>query len=185
MQTLSLVRALDMPAREALLLARRHPLAALAPAVVGAVLIAGACLAAQAMEPVQRLSPLALSKIDLLRAVGEALAVVAPSAIIFATYVRIAVTPRTLLTALAIGMLTAGVVLAALVPTMAFLSIASRAQPVVSPALLFPVVALAAIGATFTRVVRSIDRSARARWLTFVFDALLLAVFGVRALHLL
>lgn len=178
--------AIDMPAREALRITRRSLTATLAPAMLGAALVAASSLAARVIGPPHpRYVSAALERVDLLRAVFEALLVVVPSALVLGSYLRLSIGARAILASFAIGLLHAGVVAAALVPLVAFLGIVSRAQPMLSPGLLLPPIAVATVAATVARIVRSVDPSARARVAIIVINTSLFAVFAVRGLALL
>ena len=178
----SLLRAIDLPAREALETARRPLSYTLTPALIGLSLIALASLISAALDPGRTGTASLVPRADVLRAVIEALAVVVPGAIGFAVYLQLRIPARAMLAATAIGLLVGGVVAISLVPLMAFLAIVARAQPtaLVTPGFLVPAIALAAVAAIPVRVIRALDRSDRATWLARAFSVLVFAAFAIR-----
>lgn len=176
----SLLRAVDRPAREALELARRPLGATVAPALLGVFLVAASSAAAGFVSPGGfRLAP----RLDALRAVFEALLVVIPGTIVFASYLRLRLPPRVLLAATSIGLLAAGLVAACVLPLMAFLVLVSSEAPIVLglPALIVPGLALATVAALPARVITALDPSRSAWWLSRAFVFFLGAVFALRA----
>lgn len=170
---------LDRPAREALRLERRPLWVTAGIALAGAVLIAlGSMLSFELDE--LRFGRGILPRVDLLRALFEALVVVVPSGAILAAYFRVRVTPRAVLAAVAVGLLVAGVVVAATLPLMAYLAVYAQARPLVSPAAALPIVALAAVATTTARIVRAIDTSSRAHTFARALQAGLAGAFIVR-----
>jgi hypothetical protein len=175
----SLFRLLDRPARSALELARRPLPATLAPAVLGIFLVAAAsalagCISLSGFRLVPRL--------DVLRAVFEALLVVVPGTAVFAIYLRLRIPTRALLASTALGLLAAGVVATCILPLMGFIAIVavkSRTE-VPIPLLFVPGLALATVAALVARVIVSLDTSTSARWLARAFIFSLGAVFVLR-----
>ncbi|MFP2934214.1 hypothetical protein ACLESO_55660 [Pyxidicoccus sp. 3LG] len=122
----SLLRALDRPAREALELARRPLLATVAPALLGLFLVATASTLAGFVSPEGfQLAP----RLDGVRAVFESLLVVVPGTLVFASYLRLRVSPRAFLAATSIGLLAAGLMAACVLPLMAFFVLVAHDAP--------------------------------------------------------
>ncbi|WP_224240707.1 hypothetical protein [Hyalangium gracile] len=175
----TLLRLLDRPARSALDLARRPLSATLAPAMVGIFLVAAAsalagCISLSGFRLVPRL--------DVLRAVFEALLVVVPGTTVFAVYLRLRIPPRAFLAATALGLLAAGVVATCVLPLMGFIAVVavkSRTDLPI-PLLFVPGLALATVAALPARVIVSLDGSRAARWLSRAFLFFLGAVFVLR-----
>ncbi len=177
--TYSLLRAVDRPAREALAMGRRPLGATVAPALLGLFLVAASSAAAGLVSPSGvRLVP----RLDALRAVFEALAVVVPGTLVFATYLRLRLSARVLLAGTAIALLAAGLVSVCVLPLMAFLVVVSHEVPSVLalPALLVPGLALATVAALPIRVITALDPSKTALWLARGFAFFLVAVFSLR-----
>ena len=180
-QTLSgvesfVLRALDRPARSALELSGRPPWLTLAPALAGLALVALSCAFCEALVPAHsRL----LGRLDVLRAALEALAVVAPSAVVLTTLLGLRAPPRLLIASFALALFTAGVVAACLAPLAAFLAVVSSSAPEVTlvPVLLLPGVTLAVHGAVTVRVLDALDGSPLARGFGRAQAMLLFAVF--------
>jgi hypothetical protein len=175
----SLLRAVDRPAREALDLARRPLAATLAPALLGIFLVAATSAAAGFVSPGGvRLAP----RLDALRAVFEAMLVVIPGTLVFAIYLRLRLSTRTLLAAISIGLLAAGLVATCVMPLMAFLVVVARDAPLILalPALFVPGLALATLVALPVRVITALDSSLSAWWLSRAFAICLGAVFLLR-----
>lgn len=175
----SLLRLLDRPARSALELSRRPLPATLAPALLGTFLVAAAsalagCISLSGFRLVPRL--------DVLRAVFEALLVVVPGTTVFAIYLRLRISARALLAATALGLLAAGVVATCILPLMGFISVVAvkSRMDVPIPLLFVPGLALATVAALVARVIVSLDTSPAARWLARAFLLLLGAVFVLR-----
>lgn len=175
----TLLRLLDRPARSALELARRPLAATLAPAVLGIFLVAAASALAGCISLAGfRLVP----RLDVLRAVFEALLVVVPGTTVFAVYLRLRISPRAFLGATALGLLAAGVVATCVLPLMGFIAVVavkSRTE-VPIPLLFVPGLALAIVAALPARVIVSLDSSRAARWLSRAFIFFLGAVFVLR-----
>jgi hypothetical protein len=175
----TLLRLLDRPARSALELARRPLSATLAPAALGIFLVAAAsalagCISLSGFRLVPRL--------DVLRAVFEALLVVVPGTTVFAVYLRLRVPPRAFLAATALGLLAAGVVATCVLPLMGFIAVVavkSRTE-VPIPVLFVPGLALATVATLPARVIVSLDSSRASRWLARAFIFFLGAVFVLR-----
>lgn len=175
----TLLRLLDRPARSALDLARRPLSATLAPAVLGTFLVA----AASALAGCITLSGFRLvPRLDVLRAVFEALAVVVPGTTVFAVYLRLKIPPRAFLAATALGLLAAGVVAACILPLMGFIAVVAVKShlDLPLPLLSVPGLALATVAALPARVIVSLDSSRAARWLSRAFIFFLGAVFVLR-----
>ncbi len=175
----SVLDALDRPAREALRLQARPVWVTAAVGAAGAMLIALASLSSLALDDLHFGGEL-LPRIDLLRAVLESFAAVVPSAILLSAYFRVAVSPRVVAASIALGLLVAGVVVAASLPLMAYLTLFSRARPLIAPGAALPIIALAAAAATSARILRSIDPTARARRFAVGLELVLGLVFAAR-----
>jgi hypothetical protein len=175
----TLLDALDRPAREALLLQARPPWVTGGIALAGALLIVLASLSSLALDGLQFGEEI-LPRVDLLRSMFEAMLLVAPSAILVSAYFRIAVSPRVVLAAISLGLLIGGVVVASALPLMVYLTLFSRATPLIAPGAILPLVALAASASTSGRVIRSIDPSIRARNFVLSFQVILALAFLVR-----
>ncbi len=175
----TLLRLLDRPARSALELARRPVSATLAPAVLGIFLVAAASALAGCISLTGfRLVP----RLDVLRAVFEALLVVVPGTTVFAVYLRLRISPRAFLAATALGLLAAGVVATCVLPLMGFIAVVAvkSRTDVPMPLLFVPGLALATVAALPARVIVSLDSSKAARWLSRAFIFFLGAVFVLR-----
>ncbi|QRN94711.1 hypothetical protein JRI60_37180 [Archangium violaceum] len=175
----SLLRAVDRPAREALDMARRPLAATLAPALLGLFLVAASSATVGFISPEGlQLVP----RLDALRAVFEALLVVIPGTLVFAIYLRLRLSTRTLLAATAIGLFAAGLVATCVLPLMAFLMLVSREAPLVLalPSVFVPALALSTLAALPVRVITSLDPSRAAWWLSRAFAFFLGAVFLLR-----
>ena len=175
----SLLRLLDRPARSALELARRPLPATLAPAALGIFLVATAsalagCISLSGFRLVPRL--------DVLRAVFEALLVVIPGTAVFSVYLRLRIPTRALLASTALGLLAAGVVATCILPLMGFIAVVAvkSRTDVPIPLLFVPGLALATVAALVARVIVSLDPSRSARWLSRAFIFSLGAVFVLR-----
>jgi hypothetical protein len=174
----SLLRSLDRPARTALDLARRPLWATVAPALLGIFLVAASsalagCVSLQGF----RLMP----RLDSLRAVFESLLVVVPGTSVFAIYLRLRISARGFLAATALGLLSAGVVAACLVPLVAFLAVvAEESRSALPLSMLVPGIALATVALLPARVMTALDSSRNARWLARAFIFFLGAVFVLR-----
>jgi hypothetical protein len=174
----ALLDALDRPAHQAVHLRDRPLWITIATGLAGAILIGLASTAALALDSLhfgERILP----RIDVLRALFEALLVVAPSAILLSAYFQIAISPRIVLAAIALGLLIAGIVVASALPLVTYLTLLA-AKPAIAPGVLLPFVALAAAAATSTRILRAIDPSRRARIFAFGFQVALAMVFFAR-----
>lgn len=175
----SLLRLLDRPARSALELARRPFAATLAPAMLGVFLVAGAsalagCISLSGFRLVPRL--------DVLRAVFEALLVVIPASCVFSVYLHLRIPTRALLASTALGLLAAGVVATCILPLMGFIAVVgvrSHAELPI-PLIFVPGLALATVAALVSRVIVSLDSSRSARWLARGLLFSLGAVFVLR-----
>jgi hypothetical protein len=178
----TLFHAIDRPAAEAMSLSARPLVHTLARAVLGLAAVCAASAVAALLDPAVRASGKPPAS-DPLYALLEAVLVVLPGTVIFLTYASTRVSPRSMLAASSIGLLIGGVVAGALVPLMAFLALVSRAalSPVVSPAVLVPFAALAAIASTPSRVLSAVDPRPEVRWVGWTFAALLVVVFALRA----
>jgi hypothetical protein len=175
----SLLRLLDRPARSALELARRPLSATLAPATLGIFLVAAAsalagCISLSGFRLVPRL--------DVLRAVFEALLVVIPGTTVFAIYLRLRIPSRAFLASTALGLLAAGVVATCVLPLMGFISVVAvkSRMDLPIPLLFVPGLALATVAALVARVIVTLDTSKAARWLSRAFIFSLGAVFVLR-----
>ena len=174
----SLLRSLDRPARTALDLAQRPVWATLAPALLGIFLVAASsalagCVSLNGFRLVPRL--------DSLRAVFESLLVVVPGTTVFAIYLRLRISARTFLAATALGLFSAGVVAACLLPLVAFLAVvADQSRAAIPLSSLVPGIALATVALLPARVMTALDSSREARWLARVFIFFLGAVFLLR-----
>jgi hypothetical protein len=175
----TLLRLLDRPARSALELARRPLSATLAPAALGIFLVAAAsavagCISLSGFRLVPRL--------DVLRAVFEALLVVVPGTTVFAIYLRLRIPARAFLAATALGLLAAGVVATCVLPLMGFIAVVAvkSRTDVPIPLLFVPGLALATVASLPARVIVSLDSSRAARWLSRAFIFFLGAVFVLR-----
>jgi len=175
----SLLRLLDRPARSALELARRPWPATLAPATLGIFLVAAAsalagCISLSGFRLVPRL--------DVLRAVFEALLVVVPGTAVFSIYLRLHIPTRALLASTALGLLAAGVVATCILPLMGFIAVVAvkSRTDVPIPLLFVPGLALATVAALVARVIVSLDSSRAARWLSRAFIFSLGAIFVLR-----
>jgi hypothetical protein len=179
----SLLRAVDRPAREALDLARRPLVATLAPALLGLFLVATSSTLVGFVYPSVLPGGLRLApNIDALRALFEALLVVVPGTLVFAIYLRLRTSTRTLLAAISIGLFAAGLVASCVLPLMAFLALIAQNAPLVLalPALFVPGLALATLVALPVRVITALDPSRSAWWLSRAFAVCLGAVFFLR-----
>jgi hypothetical protein len=174
------VDALDRPAREAILLGERPLWATAGIGLAGAALVALASILSLALDTLH-LGAAAVPKVDLLRAMFEAMALVIPSVVVLSGYFGLGASPKTVLAAVALGLLIAGVVSTSTLPLMAYLTFYSKAKPLVAPGALVPVVALATIASTSGRVLRSIDPTRRSRALVLGMELGLAAVFIARA----
>jgi hypothetical protein len=175
----SLLRLLDRPARSALELARSPLSATLAPATLGIFLVAAAsalagCISLSGFRLVPRL--------DVLRAVFEALLVVIPGTTVFAIYLRLRIPARAFLASTALGLLAAGVVATCVLPLMGFISVVAvkSRMDLPIPLLFVPGLALATVAALVARVIVTLDTSKAARWLSRAFIFSLGAVFVLR-----
>jgi hypothetical protein len=160
-------------------LARRPLTATLAPAVLGVFLVAAASALAGCISLAGfRLVP----RLDVLRAVFEALLVVVPGTTVFAIYLRLHISARAFLAATALGLLAAGVVATCVLPLMGFIAIVAvksrTSLPI--PLLFVPGFALATVAALPARVIVSLDSSKAARRLARAFIFFLGAVFVLR-----
>lgn len=162
----SLVRALDRPAREALELGRARPARSLALGAAGLALWSGSSLLANGLLG-------RWTGFDALGGALESLAIAVPGLLIFSMYLRVAVPPRALLAAQAVGLWTAGVVGACLVPLLAFMALATHGAPEALHlrGVLIPAAGLAVAMAVPLRILVALDRSSRARWMGRLFVA--------------
>jgi hypothetical protein len=175
----SLMRAVDRPAREALRMAQRPLPVTLTPALLGLFGVAAASAVAGLVSP----EGLGLDpRLDALRAVFEALAVVVPGTLVFSLYLRLRLSARAFLAASAIGLLAAGLVAVCVLPLMAFLVVVSGDAPQVLqlPGLLVPGLALTTVAAVLMRVMTTLDGSRAAWWVSRAFVFFLAAVFLLR-----
>jgi hypothetical protein len=92
----------------------------------------------------------------------EALVVVIPSAVLLFTYANIAFDARATTAAVAVALVTSGIVALGIVPLVAYLVVMTRVDPLVSVGAVPTIVALVAFAATFRRVGVALDRSRRA-----------------------
>jgi hypothetical protein len=172
-----LFRGIDLPARVSIELSEAPVWTSLALAIAG-VGSAGLALAAVSALSLARGGPL---RLDAMSAAAEALALVAPGAIVLATFARVAVRPRVLVQALALGLATAGLVACALVPFAAYLTLLDRDAAAVRH--LVPGLAAVSLLATASvplRVLRSLDPGVRANHASLFVPVLLLALFKLR-----
>lgn len=176
------VRAADAPAHETARLAQASLIHTAARAALGLVALAASALAISALRDAPGRS------VDVLALVLEALLTVAPVTLAVTVWSAIT-TPRVLLAALALGLLTAGWVALGLVPLAAFTALVSPPASVSSAgvavldvfALLLVVCALASVVLVLRRVLRALDPSALTHWVSTGFAVAVFAVAFVRA----
>lgn len=153
---------LDAPARSALTLAARSPSHTLFVGLAGLGAVALATVAGQGLA--HGFGGIASTPMWSIRGVALALAVVCPAAVALSMQLRIGARPRILVGGLVAGLLTGGLVVASLVPMMTFMAlIADDVLPIwLSPAVLFPLIALEATALVAMRVVRTFSNGADA-----------------------
>lgn len=178
-EPLPLTLALDAPARAALTLAKRPAWNGLGWALGGATLVALACWAAATLVFLDHRALLGGGR--LVSSFFEAVALVLPSAVVFATYLGLGLTPRVWIASISVAILTAGVVTTLLVPAFAYLALVTRTAPVLALALVPPFVALATVGAILARVLSSLDSSRTAQMFRLGLQLALLGAFAARA----
>lgn len=172
-----LTRALDQPAREALLISRAGPLGVALRAALGvsAVLTSGTLAGLLAPDP-------QLGERGLV-ALGIALIAVSPALVALSIERKLRLSPSALLAVLSLSALVAGVASMALLPLAAFVRLVARANPDVLSAfpLLVALTALAAFALVPARVIRSLDPSLTATTVTNAYSVVLTAVFAYQA----
>ncbi len=172
-----LTRALDQPAREALLVSRSGLFGVALRAALGAcaVLASGTLAGLLAPDP-------ALGERGLL-ALGIALVAVTPALVAVAIERKLRLSPSALLAVLSMAALVAGVASLALLPLAAFVRLVARASPAILSAfpLLVALTALAAFALVPGRVIRSLDPSLGATAVTNAYSVVLTAVFAYQA----
>ncbi len=172
------LRALDRPARAALELSRRSPAFTLAPAILGISLLVACAAIADALMTSREGAP----RFDLLRGALESLLLVVPGSVVLGTWLKLRLPPRMLIGAVALGMLTAGVVCVSFVPLMLFLAVVSSEAPrvMLAAVALAPLLCVGIGAATMIRVVDAADDSRRAWLFARGYALLLFAVFALR-----
>jgi hypothetical protein len=173
-------KALDRPAATTLELEARPVLHTAALALTGAGLVAAAGLASSALLPgVVEMGRQGQAMWSMLLAWG----VSAPVLIAAAGHLGLALRPRAMLAALAIALLTAGLVATATVPLLAYLAVIPNAGSsfiLLVRALLNPVLALVAGTVVPQRVLRSLDGSRRAEAVSQLFALTTVTLFLLR-----
>lgn len=111
----------------------------------------------------------------------ESLAIVVPSAMLLFTYADLDFDARTTLAAVAIGLVTSGVVVVGVLPLLAYLSVMTVATPLVTFDALPPIVAFLAFAATFGRIGTAVDPTVRGVRLVHITTVVLIAAFLMRA----
>jgi hypothetical protein len=178
-----LLRLLDQPVRESLEACRRPVMVTAGPALFGLALVAAASLLGSSLDAViVRAQGLSLPHTQALRAALEALLVAVPPLVVAGTYLRLSLPPAALAGAVSIGLFTAGVVAAAMLPVMGYLALVARGESgtPVAPGVIVPTVALLALAVVVSRVVRTLDESPRAFLVLTSFWGLLFVTYGVR-----
>ena len=167
-----LLRPVDRPAREALELAR-------APALRTAGLAAAGIALWSASEELANGLLGAWGTFDALSGALESLAVALPALIVFGVYARLELGARALLAEQAVGLWTAGLVTACMLPLLAFLAEMSHGElwALHLRGVLLPVTGLAVATAVPLRILITVDRSARARWLGRAFVSTVAVAF--------
>ncbi len=180
-------QALDRPARAALRLGRTTPWSTLAMGLLGMFAIAAACLATRAL-----LAPPGPGRLDGLLPFMEAVASLVPIALV-AAYLQVAVPPRVLAGAVAVGLLHAGLVALSLVPLAVFVAVITdlgvfhRTIPMlylVLGHLVLPAVALVVLAQVIARVLRCLDGSLTGRLVAHAIPLCLIATFVLRVAQL-
>ena len=174
-----LIALVDAPARGAFRLSQTSLWRSLGLILCGAGMVllssaAGAALGAQTLQIVD--SPAAW----IARAWFEALAVVVPSALLLFTYADLDFDARATTAAVAVALLTSGVVALGVVPLVAYLTVMTRVDPLLSLGATVPIVGLFAFVATFRRVGIALDSSRRALVLVHLALAAFTLAFGMR-----
>ena len=176
-------RMVDRPAREALLLGRAHPLGIAAPAFVGLALIASSTLLGGLLggDGSVRIADAGLF------ALLEALAMAFPMLLVMSNLAGLRLTPATLISAGGISLGVAGLACVLMLPLLAFLSLcAGHGNPAtVLRALLVPAVALSSVVGVLSRVLRTIENSAKTGAIVWAFAFLAAAGLFARLHHLL
>lgn len=178
----ALVRAADAPAREAMRLARAPLVYTLARGAVGALAVSASMLALAALREDPRRA------LDGLTLVAEALGTVAPLTMIAALWSSVS-SPRTVLAALSLGLLTGGWVALGMVPLAAFTALV--APPAAESGaglasldafgLMMVMTTLGSVALVLRRVLLSLERAASALVVSTLFAAALAVVFVLRA----
>ena len=178
----ALVRAADAPAREAIRLSRAPLLYTVARGTIGALALAASMLALATLREEPRRA------VDALALVAEALGTVAPLTLIAALWSSIA-TPRTVLAALSLGLLTGGWVALGMVPLAAFTALVAPPAAVSGAglaaldafALMMVVTTLGSVALVLRRVLLAVERAPAAHVVSTLFAAATAVVFVLRA----
>ncbi|MBS2032956.1 MAG: hypothetical protein JST54_34105 [Deltaproteobacteria bacterium] len=168
----TLLRPVDRPAREALELGRAPAMRTAALGAAGIALWSASGLLANGLLG-------AWGSFDALGGALESLAVALPALIVFGVYLRLDLGPRALLAAQAVGLWTAGLVCVCVLPLLAFLAVMSHGElwALHLRGVLLPVMGLAVATAVPLRILITVDRSARARWLGRAFVSTVAVAF--------
>lgn len=172
--TQPLQRAIDRPLRTALELARSRPAAIAAIAAIGAFLIT---VSAAASAFFGGDLPLEGARIAF-----EAMAIVVPSGIVFATYARVRPSPAAMFASASIALLIAGVVSLSVLPLLGFIALAtqnSRALDVIFQ-LFIPSLSVGIVARHLRQFLRATDPSPKAGFISFWMMTLLLLLYAVR-----
>lgn len=178
----ALVRSADAPAHEALRLARASIVHTLARGAIGVLALSASALALALLRQSPR------EAVDVLSLVVEALLTVAPVTLVVTVWSAIA-TPRVMMAALALGVLTAGWVALGLVPLAAFTALVAPPAHASTAglaaldafALLLVITTLGSVALVLKRVLVAIDPGAMSRLIARAFGLAAFGVFFVRA----
>lgn len=173
-------RLFDRPTREILETARAPFPRTIALAVSGLGMVVLASVIAALLLP--RHAHQVLGRVDILRPWVEALIFVVPSLVTFSAYLRLKFSPRSILAAMAVSLVFAGVLAVTMLPLVGFLMMMARSVRGV-PDLLALVPAVVAFGtavAVTTRQLGQLDSSTRARWVLRLFFLISVALFADR-----
>jgi hypothetical protein len=175
-------RLFDRPTREILETARAPFPRTIALAVSGLGMVVLASVIAAL--PMTRMEGRKFWEIDILRPWMEALVFVVPSLVTFSAYLRLKLTPRVIFSAMAIGLLFAGVLALSVLPLVGFLmAMAWSVRDLQQLLTLVPaVVAFGTVVAVSTRHLGQLDTSTRAAWVLKLFLFISIALFAERTL---
>lgn len=176
----ALMRMVDRPAREALVMGGARRPIALGPATLGLALVGGCTVVGGLLagDVGLRLADRAL--LSLL----EALAVAFPMLLVMSNIAGLRLTPATLVSGGAIALGIAGVVSILMLPLLAFLALCAgtTGDATVLRTLLVPLVALSAVVGVLARILRSVDQGPKTGAVVWAF-AFLAAAGLLARLH--